>query len=159
MSQIKQLGNFHRYLEEYGAAFPMASMGDATSSSSMAPEMTMTSPTTTTTASTSSTSSLSPQRHHHIDEASTHHNQHLHQHQQQQQHPIIQHYHPIYDSTFVQSSKLSAQTKLEILEGRLSIALSKLMKESIRSGLLALAMFHREIGELREAWRRVIRSR
>ncbi len=158
MSQIKQSGNFHRYLEEYGAAIPMASMGDVTSSSSsMAPEMTMPSPTTTATATSSTSSMMSPQRHHPIAEVSTHHN-HNHSHDQQH-HPIIQHYHPIFDSTFLQSSKQSAQTKLEILEGRLAISQSKLMKESIRSGLLALAMFHKEIGELREAWRRVIRSR
>jgi len=41
----------------------------------------------------------------------------------------------------------------------LATAQSHLMKESIRTALLALAEFHRERGELREAWRRVARSR
>ena len=160
IAHMKQSGNFHRYLEEYGAAMPITT-GESSSSSS-------TSMGTELAASSSNTTSLSPQRqqlqqqHDNNDEVSTHHHHHHPHHNQHTvtPHPlIIQHYIPTYDSTFIYNSKQMAQNKLEILEGRLAVAQSKLMKESIRVGLLALAMFHREIGELKEAWRRVIRSR
>ena len=160
IAHMKQSGNFHRYLEEYGAAMPITT-GESSSSSS-------TSMGTELAASSSNTTSLSPQRqqlqqqHHDNDEVSTHHHHHHPHHNQHTvtPHPlIIQHYIPTYDSSFIYNSKQMAQNKIEILEGRLAVAQSKLMKESIRVGLLALAMFHREIGELKEAWRRVVRSR
>lgn len=71
---------------------------------------------------------------------------------------VVQHY-TEYDARFVEESKRDAQQRLETMEGRLATAQSHLMKESIRGALLALAEFHRERGELREAWRRVARSR
>jgi len=71
---------------------------------------------------------------------------------------IIQYYIE-YDPNFAPASKIDAQNQLETLEGRLSTAQSHIMKESIRTALLALAEFHKKRGELREALRRVIRSR
>lgn len=71
---------------------------------------------------------------------------------------IIQHYIE-YDPNFAPTSKIDAQNQLETLEGRLSTAQSHIMKESIRTALLALAEFHKKRGELREALRRVLRSR
>ncbi len=71
---------------------------------------------------------------------------------------IIQHYIE-YDPNFAPISKVEAQNQLDTLEGRLSTAQSHIMKESIRTALLALAEFHKERGELREALRRVFRSR
>lgn len=64
-----------------------------------------------------------------------------------------------YDAEFIRRSQIDAQARAEVMEGRLAAAQSHLMKESIRTALLALAEFHRERGELREAWRRVARSR
>ena len=78
--------------------------------------------------------------------------------QQQQNKHIIQHYQN-YDANFISSSKYTSQERCKMLEGRLESAKSHLMKDSIRTALLALAEFHRERGELREAWRRVARSR
>lgn len=71
---------------------------------------------------------------------------------------IIQHYIE-YDPNFAPTSKIDAQNQLETLEGRLSTAQSHIMKESIRTALLAMAEFHKMRGELREALRRVLRSR
>ena len=83
----------------------------------------------------------------------------------QQQRPVDSHYSHViqhyldYDPSFPRNSRLDSQSRLEAMEGRLATAQSHLMKESIRTALLALAEFHRERGELREAWRRVSRSR
>lgn len=71
---------------------------------------------------------------------------------------IIQHYLP-YDSDFVRTARLDAAAKAEVLEARLASAQSQLLKDSIRSAMLALAEFHWERGELKDAWRRVARSR
>lgn len=71
---------------------------------------------------------------------------------------IIQHYLP-YDSEFVRTARLDAAAKAEVLEARLASAQSQLLKDSIRSAMLALAEFHWERGELKDAWRRVARSR
>jgi hypothetical protein len=72
--------------------------------------------------------------------------------------PIIQHYQR-YDQSFPSEAKMAAQSQLEVLEGRLSTAQAHINKESIRTALLALGEFHRGRGELREGWRRVVRSR
>lgn len=71
---------------------------------------------------------------------------------------IIHHYIE-FDPNFSPQSKIDAQNQLETLEARLSTAQSHIMKESIRTALLALAEFHKKRGELREALRRVFRSR
>ena len=71
---------------------------------------------------------------------------------------VIQHY-VDYDPNFAPISKIEAQNELDTLEGRLSTAQSHIMKESIRTALLALAEFHKKRGELREALRRLYRSR
>lgn len=78
------------------------------------------------------------------------------------QHPLsknIIQYYIEYDPNFAPISKIEAQNQLDTLEGRLSTAQSHIMKESIRTALLALAEFHKKRGELREALRRVFRSR
>ncbi len=78
------------------------------------------------------------------------------------EHPVsknIIQYYIEYDPNFAPISKIEAQNQLETLEGRLSTAQSHIMKESIRTALLALAEFHKKRGELREALRRVFRSR
>jgi hypothetical protein len=64
-----------------------------------------------------------------------------------------------YDPSFVSDAKASMACQLEVLEGRLSTAQSHINKESIRTALLALGEFLRGRGELREGWRRVVRSR
>lgn len=81
--------------------------------------------------------------------------------EQQQNAPrshVIQHY-LRYDPAFPAEAKASAQNQLEVLEGRLSTAQSHINKASIRTALLALGEFHWGRGELREGWRRVVRSR
>lgn len=163
VARMKESGNYHRYLEEYGAVIATAADA-ATLSSPTEPKMTSSS------SKFSSPLPSSQRKHCHDDDdddddatdahnTARHHPPHSQQ-QQQHAHAIIQQYLPnTYDPHFVASAKQMAFAKLEILEGRLAIAQSKLMKESIRTGLLALAVFHRDIGELREASRRVLRSR
>lgn len=75
-----------------------------------------------------------------------------------QGHHIIQQY-AKYDAQFVADAKASTASQLEVLEGRLSTAQSHINKESIRTALLALGEFLRGRGELREGFRRVVRSR
>ena len=71
---------------------------------------------------------------------------------------IIHHYQK-YDSQFVAESKSSMAAQLEVLEGRLGTAQNHINKEAIRNALLALGEFLRVRGELREGWRRAVRSR
>ncbi|KAL9186518.1 hypothetical protein ACHAXT_005756 [Thalassiosira profunda] len=71
---------------------------------------------------------------------------------------VIQQYLP-YDPDFAMRARVESAQRGETMEARLATAQSHLMKESIRTALLALAEFHAERGELREAWRRVSRSR
>eukprot|EP00804_Cyclotella_cryptica_P006535 CCRYP_012795-RB/>CCRYP_012795-RB protein AED:0.08 eAED:0.08 QI:33/1/1/1/1/1/5/63/522 len=82
----------------------------------------------------------------------------LQQHPHPPRSPVIQHY-MRYDPSFPAESKAAAQNQLEVLEGRLSTAQSHINKASIRTALLALGEFHWGRGELREGWRRVVRSR
>ena len=55
----------------------------------------------------------------------------------------------------MRTARLDAAAKAEVLEARLASAQSQLLKDSIRSAMLALGEFHGERGELRDAWRRV----
>ena len=71
---------------------------------------------------------------------------------------VIQHY-VKYDAQFVSESKSSMASQLQVLEGRLGTAQSHINKEAIRTALLALGVFLKERGDLRESWRRVVRSR
>ena len=59
----------------------------------------------------------------------------------------------------MRTARLDAAAKAEVLEARLASAQSQLLKDSIRSAMLALGEFRGERGELRDAWRRVARSR
>mmetsp|Transcript_11235 Transcript_11235/g.24713 ORF Transcript_11235/g.24713 Transcript_11235/m.24713 type:complete len:571 (+) Transcript_11235:101-1813(+) len=146
VQRMTQSGNHRRYLEEYGAvieslvATPSAA---ASSKGGDTPEL----------LSTPLRPRSNSSHHHHATTASSPHTQHHHQAKH-----IIQQYLD-YNPDFVRNSKLDAANRLETMEARLGTAQSHLMKESIRSALLALAEFHKERGELREAWRRVARSR
>ena len=131
VSQMKSTGNYRRYLEEYGAI--EASHPDSNNGANAehsSPELTGTPLRSTCTNNTGVGGNDK----------------------------IIQHYIE-YDPNFARTSKIDAQNQLDVLEGRLSTAQSHIMKESIRTALLALAEFHKKRGELREALRRVYRSR
>ena len=131
VAQMKSTGNYRRYLEEYGAIEASPDNASTTNAADhQSPELTG-----------------SPSR---SGGGGDHHHPHAKN--------IIQHYIE-YDPNFAPISKIEAQNQLEILEGRLSTAQSHIMKESIRTALLALAEFHKKRGELREALRRVFRSR
>jgi len=131
VAQMKSTGNYRRYLEEYGAIEASPDNASTTNAADHpSPELTG-----------------SPSR---SGGGGDHHHPHAKN--------IIQHYIE-YDPNFAPISKIEAQNQLEILEGRLSTAQSHIMKESIRTALLALAEFHKKRGELREALRRVFRSR
>ena len=132
VSQMKSTGNYRRYLEEYGAieaSHPDNNNGANAEHSS--PELTGT-PLRSTCHNNTATVGGGDK--------------------------IIQHYIE-YDPNFAPTSKIDAQNQLDVLEGRLSTAQSHIMKESIRTALLALAEFHKKRGELREALSRVYRSR
>lgn len=133
VSQMKSTGNYRRYLEEYGAveASHPDNNNSVTNAEHSSPEHTGT-PLRSTSNTTTTTVGGGDK--------------------------IIQHYME-YDPNFAPTSKIDAQNQLDILEGRLSTAQSHIMKESIRTALLALAEFHKKRGELREALRRVYRSR
>ncbi|KAL7539557.1 hypothetical protein ACHAWF_006444 [Thalassiosira exigua] len=137
VQRMKRAGNSRRYLEEYGGveALPSSACG-AASPAQAGGEIAGLAGTPV--------GARGPSRH-------AHHSPHP-----PQKHAIQQYLD--YDPAFPHHAKLSGQAQLEALEGRLSTAQSLLQKESIRSALLALAEFHREKGELREAWRRVARS-
>lgn len=133
--RMRESGNHRRYLEEYGAveaAPPTPGCGEGGGDG--APELVGGGGGTGT-----------PVRPHH---PAGH---------PQKQH-VIQHYLD-YDPEFPRASRRESRMRQEALEGRLAAAQGHLMKESIRAALLALAEFHGERGELREAWRRVARSR
>ena len=66
--------------------------------------------------------------------------------------------HP-YDSTFVSQSTILSKQRIDILEGRLSTAQSKMQREAIRVALLAIGEYHISIGDIREAYRRILRAR
>lgn len=135
VDRMKDSGNHRRYLEEFGAIDATPGTPAAEGDGVDAPEL--------------SGTPMRPRSDSHA--VSSPHPSHPPKH-------IIQHYME-YNRTFVDNSKRDAQHRLETMEGRLATAQSHLMKESIRSALLALAEFHKERGELREAWRRVARSR
>lgn len=150
--RMKATGNHRRYLEEYGAVESApAAAGGAPSSESLcgaendAPELV---------AGGSTAGGGTPLRPRSDSRASTPHGG---KPRTAMKHVISRYLD--YDPEFVRSSKMGARDRLATMEARLGTAQSHLMKESIRSALLALAEFHRERGELREAWRRVARSR
>lgn len=66
--------------------------------------------------------------------------------------------HP-YDSTFVSQSTILSKQRIDILEGRLSAAQSIMQREAIRVALLAIGEYHISIGDIREAYRRILRAR
>jgi hypothetical protein len=130
VSQMKSTGNYRRYLEEYGAVEASHPDNNGANAEHSSPELTGT---PLRNISCTNTATVGGDK-------------------------IIQHYIE-YDPNFAPTSKIDAQNQLDILEGRLSTAQSHIMKESIRTALLALAEFHKKRGELREALRRVYRSR
>lgn len=136
VNHMQRTGNYRRYLEEFGAVVESSALGSPPSAGEDANESSNTT---------------------HAPRSSSPHPHSSNQHTQQYKH-IIQQYQN-YDGSFVTQSKMTQKQMLETLEGRLSTAQSHLMKESIRTALIALAEFHRDRGELREAWRRVARSR
>jgi hypothetical protein len=134
VSQMKSTGNYRRYLEEYGAieaSHPDNNNNVGTNAEHSSPELTGT-PLRNVTCNNTATVGGNDK--------------------------IIQYYIE-YDPNFAPASKIDAQNQLDVLEGRLSTAQSHIMKESIRTALMALAEFHKKRGELREALRRVYRSR
>jgi len=149
IDHMKKCGNHRRYLEEYGAVVdPPPSAGSPVIEGGVgmlnvdqqhAPSIEGGGSSTTPIRTHSNSRSTSPTGHH----TPKH---------------IIQQYQE-YDGGFVTQSKVSLQQMSETLEARLSTAQSRLMKDSIRTALIALAEFHRDRGDLREAWRRVARSR
>mmetsp|Transcript_30881 Transcript_30881/g.58624 ORF Transcript_30881/g.58624 Transcript_30881/m.58624 type:complete len:329 (-) Transcript_30881:788-1774(-) len=147
--RMKATGNHRRYLEEYGAITNIElPNGGNTHSPNTNPEEfhERNSPNNSNINNTSNTSS-------NVNRArSNSHSSHA-----AQRHVI--HRYLEYDAEFARRSKVDATSRSETMEARLATAQSHLMKESIRTALLALAEFHRERGELREAWRRVARSR
>jgi len=66
--------------------------------------------------------------------------------------------HP-YDSAFVSQSTILSKQRIDILEGRLSTAQSRMQREAIRVALLAIGEYHISIGDIREAYRRILRAR
>ncbi len=68
-------------------------------------------------------------------------------------------HHQTYDPAFPAKAKRESQARLDTLEARLATAQAHLVRESIRTALLALGEFHKRRGDLREAWRRVWKSR
>lgn len=64
-----------------------------------------------------------------------------------------------YDSQFVSVTDQSSALHLETLEARLTTAQAHLSKEAIRTAYLALGEHHRKRGELREAMKKLLRSR
>lgn len=139
VQRMKESGNHRRYLEEFGAV-------EATSPSveDHHPELN----------SANISSSGSPHRSRSDSHSSSHHHAN-HSHPSSQ--PI--HAYQTYDPSFPAQSKLTSQSQLETLDARLGTAMSHVNKESIRMALLALGEFHRGRGDLREAWRKVLKSR
>ena len=150
---MKKCGNHHRYLEEYGAVVESSASaggGGGSGSPNLNPLTINASGPEVTAGGTRSSSATPPRNNVNLTNTPNHHTPMKH---------IITHYQNNYDGNFITQSKMTYQSMLDTLEGRLSTAQSHLMKESIRSALIALAEFHRDRGELREAWRRVARSR
>jgi hypothetical protein len=66
--------------------------------------------------------------------------------------------HP-YDTTFVSQSTSLSKQRIDILEARLSTAQTKMQRDAIRSALVAIGEYHISIGDIREAYRRILRAR
>jgi hypothetical protein len=64
-----------------------------------------------------------------------------------------------YDTTFVSQSTSLSKQRIDILEGRLSTAQTKMQRDAIRSALVAIGEYHISIGDIREAYRRILRAR
>jgi hypothetical protein len=64
-----------------------------------------------------------------------------------------------YDTTFVSQSTSLSKQRIDILEARLSTAQTKMQRDAIRSALVAIGEYHVSIGDIREAYRRILRAR
>ena len=156
VDQMKKCGNHRRYLEEYGAVVESSTTAGSGTSGGSSPTLNPLSINADPELTSGGTiSSTTPPRNNNVNMTNTPNHNH---HHTPMKH-IITHYQNNYDGNFITQSKMTYQSMLDTLEGRLSTAQSHLMKESIRTALIALAEFHRDRGELREAWRRAARSR
>mmetsp|Transcript_4465 Transcript_4465/g.8242 ORF Transcript_4465/g.8242 Transcript_4465/m.8242 type:complete len:633 (-) Transcript_4465:168-2066(-) len=158
VDQMKETGNWRRYLEEFGAVLAnTATSGTINNNADTGSGNAAAAGGDGRTADPESTTAASPLRSrsdsHHQPQGQSLPQQGIPHHQ----HPIL--YHQTYDPAFPAQAKRESQARLETLEARLATAQSHLTKDSIRTALLALGEFHKRRGELREAWRRVWKSR